>query len=134
MAEKTATAARQAINARAWKWDQEHTRQFKVKLNCRTDADIIARLEQVENTQGYIKRLIREDLQREENGTMTRVQNEAGSWVDFDQAVELMDDDLREQLHAEGYETEQAFFTAYEAAHAAKYGAPWALSEAHPQY
>jgi len=45
-------------------WDAEHTTQIKLKLNDRTDADILARLEQVGNKQGYIKELIRADMAR----------------------------------------------------------------------
>lgn len=44
------------------KYDKEHTRQVKFKFNLKTDADIIAFLEQQENTQGYIKSLIRADI------------------------------------------------------------------------
>lgn len=46
----------------------------------------------------------------------------AGRQVDFDAAVNLMDDELREQLHAQGIESEQAFADAYAEAHAEKFG------------
>lgn len=46
-------------------WDTENTRQVKIKLNLRTDADILQKLEDTENVQGYIKALIREDMKRE---------------------------------------------------------------------
>lgn len=62
------------------------------------------------------------------------VENSSGTMVDYAAAVNLMDDDLREQLHAEGYDTEQEFFSAYEAAHEAKYGEPWIMSGPKPQY
>lgn len=44
--------------------------------------------------------------------------------IDFDAAVALMDGDLREELHALGFEAgeEQAFLDAYVEAHAAKFG------------
>jgi hypothetical protein len=45
-----------------------------------------------------------------------------GHEIDFDAAVNLMDDDIREELHAQGIETEQAFLDAYTAAHRAKFG------------
>lgn len=63
-----------------------------------------------------------------------KVLNIRGTEIDFDAAVELMDNDIREELHSEGYETEQAFFTAYELAHAAKYGEEWELSKTSPQW
>lgn len=45
-------------------WDRENTRQYKLKLNKRTDEDIINWLDDHENKQEYIKRLIREDIRR----------------------------------------------------------------------
>lgn len=46
------------------KYDAAHTKQIKMKLNLSTDADIIAKLEDVDNIQGYIKSLIREDMKK----------------------------------------------------------------------
>lgn len=63
---------------------------------------------------------------------MAKVVNSNGKEIDFDAALSLMDDEIRGQLAAEGYETEQEFFTAYEAAHLAKYGEEWELSKANP--
>lgn len=45
------------------KYDAANTVQFKMKLNKKTDADILAQLEKVENKQGYIKALIRKDIE-----------------------------------------------------------------------
>lgn len=63
---------------------------------------------------------------------MTKVINSNGREIDFEAALSLMDDEIREQLAAEGYETKQEFFTAYEQAHEAKYGAAWELSKSNP--
>jgi len=46
------------------KYDAAHTKQVKLKLNLKSDQDIIERLEEVDNIQGYIKRLIREDINK----------------------------------------------------------------------
>ena len=49
------------------KYDRENTRRINLKLNNKTDADIIAQLEELKSTegiQGYLKRLIREDMQK----------------------------------------------------------------------
>ncbi len=46
------------------KFDRENTKRVVAKLNIHTDADILAHLETVGNVQGYIKRLIREDIER----------------------------------------------------------------------
>lgn len=43
------------------RYDKENTVQFRLKLNKKTDADVIEKLQSVDNKQGYIKRLIRED-------------------------------------------------------------------------
>ena len=47
------------------KYDKENTRQITIKLNLNTDADILDWLSRVENRQGYLKRLIREDMAKE---------------------------------------------------------------------
>lgn len=46
------------------KYDAEHTKQITLKLNKTTDADILAKLAATGNAQGYIKALIRADLER----------------------------------------------------------------------
>lgn len=51
--------AKKKANAR---YDSTHTRQITLKLNLQTDKDILDRLDEVENKQGYIKQLIREDM------------------------------------------------------------------------
>ena len=44
------------------RYDGENTVQIKMKLNIKTDADILQRLSEVGNKQGYIKELIRKDI------------------------------------------------------------------------
>lgn len=62
-----------------------------------------------------------------------QVINKSGTQINYDAAVQLMDDDLREELHAQLAPcTEQEFFTAYEAAHAEKFGEEWELSKGNP--
>lgn len=46
------------------KYEAKNTIQVHLKLNLRTDPDIIKRLEEVESKQGYIKELIRRDIAR----------------------------------------------------------------------
>ena len=45
-------------------YNKEHTTQFKMSLNNRTDQDIITHLSTVPNKQGYIKSLIRKDIEK----------------------------------------------------------------------
>lgn len=47
------------------RYDATHTMQIHLKLNLETDADIIEVLQKVENKQGYIKDLIRNDYIKE---------------------------------------------------------------------
>ena len=42
----------------------EKTRRMSLKFNMKTDADIIQKLEEVESKQGYIKELIRKDINK----------------------------------------------------------------------
>lgn len=44
------------------KSDAKNTRQIKFKFSINTDADILEKLDSVENKQGYIKELIRKDI------------------------------------------------------------------------
>jgi hypothetical protein len=50
------------------KYDATNTRQIKLKLNKKTDADILAYIDGLDNVQGYIKQLIRDDMNRQKNG------------------------------------------------------------------
>lgn len=55
------TEAQKRATAR---YDAKNTKQVKLKLNLKTDADIIERLESVPAVQTYIKDLIRADIGR----------------------------------------------------------------------
>ena len=56
--------------------------------------------------------------------------------IDFDTAVNLMDDDTREAIHATGnYDDDpQGFSEAYAAAHLDKFEQPWELDKPNPVY
>jgi hypothetical protein len=63
---------------------------------------------------------------------MATVININGTEIDFDAAVNLMDDEIRGNLNEEMSPcSEQEFFTAYEKAHEKKYG-EWELSKENP--
>lgn len=62
-----------------------------------------------------------------------RVMNEYGVKIDFNVALSLMDDELREKVHMELVPcTEQEFFNAYAKAYEEKYGEEWILSNPNP--
>lgn len=46
------------------RYDAANTRSFRLKLNKKTDKEIIKKLESVPSIQGYIKELIRKDLKK----------------------------------------------------------------------
>lgn len=46
------------------KYDAKNTKQFHLKLNRNTDWDVLEKLDSVPSKQGYIKQLIRADLNR----------------------------------------------------------------------
>jgi len=58
------TVSKAQLRAQA-KYDKDNTVQVKLKLNKKTDADIIKRLAAADNMQGYIKDLIRLDILRD---------------------------------------------------------------------
>lgn len=57
MSKIASTAAKQA-------WIAANTTRVVMNLNHNTDKDVLKRLAEVDNKQGYIKRLIREDIAR----------------------------------------------------------------------
>lgn len=44
------------------KYRKANIRQLNLELNKKTDADVVKKLDQVENMQGYIKNLIKKDI------------------------------------------------------------------------
>ena len=58
---KTTTAQKMASE----RYDRENTVRVAIKLNKKTDADILAQLDRQDNKQGYIKALIRADIASE---------------------------------------------------------------------
>lgn len=62
------------------------------------------------------------------------VTNACGKLVDFDLAVSMMDDEIREVTHEEGYETEQEFFDAYCANHLEAFAEEFEFNKSRAQY
>lgn len=61
------------------------------------------------------------------------VKNEYGYEMDFEAAVNMMDADVREQVHRDIAPcTDQEFFDAYCKAHEEMFGEPFFLTEPHP--
>ena len=49
------------------KYEREKLLRVMVKFHREKEADLVARMEEQENRAGYIKRLVKEDIQREGN-------------------------------------------------------------------
>ena len=47
------------------KYEKENIRQIRLKINRKTEPELIEWIEKQENIQGYIKRLIREDMEKQ---------------------------------------------------------------------
>lgn len=81
----------------------------------------------------YVEKLIIKELER--NRKMRNVTNEYGVEINFDVAVSLMDDEIREDVHSDLAPcTEQEFFDAYCKKHEAKYGEEFELAKRNPCY
>ena len=108
-------------------YDKEHTTRVNLKLNNKTDADIIQRLHEVPSIQGYIKTLIRNDMMIKEDDTMMTATHrisidngahyvtpeEAVKGMAWEVIVNYMDDDTREAVAQEGYDDEVSFLARY---------------------
>lgn len=63
-AKYTEEEARRAQNQAKARYDALNAKHISMKFNIKTDADILARIQQEDSVQRYIKRLIREDIAR----------------------------------------------------------------------
>ena len=64
-----------------------------------------------------------------------KVMNSYGTEIEWNTAVNLMDDDLREELSADLAPcTEQEFFASYAKAHETKFCEEWELAKENPCY
>lgn len=61
MTERKSSDARIRANT---KYNKNNTKQYPIRLNLNTDADIIDKLSSVDNIAGYIKELIRADMKK----------------------------------------------------------------------
>ena len=103
------------------KYDAKTARYYSLKLNQNTDADLIQHLEQQESIQGYLKRLIRDNMKEEktmkrisiDNGAHYVTPEDAIAGMSWDVITNYMDDDTRETVSQEGPETELAFLLRY---------------------
>jgi len=102
--------------------DRKNARCFSLKFSRNTDKDLIEHLEQQESIQAYLKNLIRQDMK----GARTMTAQEIIENGSYDAAVELIDDEIREELNAELAPcTELEFLEAYMAKHEEKFGQPF---------
>lgn len=48
-------------------YEKENLRQIRLKINRKTEPELLAWIEKQDNIQGYIKRLILEDMEKEKD-------------------------------------------------------------------
>ena len=72
MARKTAKPQR---NAAVNKYIKENQRLFRVKVNRRTEPELLDWLQRKENVQGYVKQLIIQDMHLEVLGAKQKAEN-----------------------------------------------------------
>lgn len=65
----------------AAKYQAAHIKQVLIKLNDRTDQDILSHLEGVDNVQGYLKSLIRADMARIQTATEEKEEHTMASII-----------------------------------------------------
>lgn len=66
---------------------------------------------------------------------MTTITNEFGVEINFEAAVNFMDDEIREMLHGEIAPcTDQEFFDAYCKAHEDRFDEEWELAKENPVF
>lgn len=66
---------------------------------------------------------------------MAKVINSYGTEINYNAAVLLMDDELREEVHADLAPcTEQEFFDEYARRHAERFGEIWEMDKRNPCY
>lgn len=83
-------------------------------------------------TRPGIVRLAIDRMFREER-KMNEITNHYGRTIDFDAAVNLMDDELREQIHNEMAPcSQQEFFDRYAVAHYERFGEEWEPAKPNP--
>ena len=76
------------------KYDKANTKSIFLKLNIKTDADILAHLETVGNKQGYIKELIRKDISGELAAPKeTKNKIISGNFVEGESVIVMVDGD-----------------------------------------
>ena len=98
-------------------------------LTVRQVAELISAtgMSQTELISTAIDRMYREEI------NLNTVINQHGKSIDFAAAVNLMDDNLREQIHDDLAPcTEQEFFNEYARRHRQKYGTDWEPAKANP--
>lgn len=71
---------------------------------------------------GECEAVIYDALEEHRKAEADRIAGEWGEEVSFSAAVALMDDEIREAIHADGYDNPQAFYDEYCTRHADKYG------------
>lgn len=75
------------------KYDKANTKSVFLKLNIKTDADILEYLETVGNKQGYIKGLIRKDMNNAPDEDEPKNKIISGTFAEGEEVIVMVDGD-----------------------------------------
>ncbi|MCC6095217.1 MAG: hypothetical protein LIV24_09415 [Eubacterium sp.] len=65
------------------RYKKKYVKHVMLSLNKRTDTDIIKKLDSLENKQGYIKKLIRKDIEETEDHSMNDQDTDCSESMNF---------------------------------------------------
>lgn len=96
------------------RYDASNTKQIRLKLNLKTDADILEFLDECLNKQGYIKELIRRDMDMPERYVVRdhEAGNEIERYTTQAEALECMRSFVRQDKRDGTYQCE--FYEVYD--------------------
>lgn len=115
-------------------WEAENVIQVKVKVNRNQDPELYELLTKAPSRSGLARDLMNSAIKKNGGIIMVTVKNQYGVEISFDAAVALMDDDIREEVHADIAPcSEQEFFDAYCKAHYDRFGEDFEPAKENPQ-
>ena len=115
-------------------WEAENVIQVKVKVNRNQDPELYELLSKAPSRSGLARDLMNSAIKKNGGIIMVTVKNQYGVEISFDAAVALMDDETREEVHADIAPcSEQEFFDAYCKAHYDRFGEDFEPAKENPQ-
>ena len=116
------------------RWEAENVLKIGLKINRNQDPELYELLSKAPSRSGLARDLMNSAIKKNGGIIMVTVKNQYGVEISFDAAVALMDDDIREEVHADIAPcSEQEFFDAYCKAHYDRFGEDFEPAKENPQ-